>query len=47
MFLKLFALKTSIISGLGLLFFLAQPAFAEVILQEYCRQGSPLAGETN
>jgi hypothetical protein len=34
-----FTLKTSIISGLGLLCFLAQPAFAEVILQEYCRQG--------
>jgi len=26
---------------------IAKPAFAEVILQEYCRQGSPLAGETN
>lgn len=34
-----FTLKTSIISGLGLLCFLAQPAFAEVILQAQCRQG--------
>ena len=38
MSLKLSTLKTSIISGLGLLCFLAQPAFAEVILQHFCRR---------
>jgi hypothetical protein len=39
MFLKLSALKTSIISGLGLLFFLAQPAFA---LEAFDVNGDPV-----
>jgi hypothetical protein len=40
MFLKLSALKTSIISGLGLLFFLAQPAFA---LEAFDVNGDPVS----